>query len=220
MLYVAGFEHHSVVDGPGVREVVFLQGCSHDCPGCHNPETHPFEGGEPWRPYDLAAYLYAQCIDQNHPAVTISGGDPLQQPETTALCWALKRINEKTSIWVYTGLRWEQALDIPGIEAIDVLVDGPYVESQRTLTTPFVGSRNQRLVDVKASLMAGTTILWKQPVEEMQDDIAGTPLLMWLEKEQKATKGGIGSGRPSYNKKEALPQDNSGADASLAGSGQ
>lgn len=191
MLKIAGFAHNSVVDGPGVRETVFLQGCTHNCPGCHNPETHPVDGGEVWGVHELVDRLYGMCVDQFYPKFTISGGDPLLQPHTTALCWALKERNQHANIWLYTGYLWEEVRNHPALQYVDVLVDGPYIEDYRTLTSQFVGSRNQRLIDVQESLASGTTVLWMRPVIELQDSLVGKPLLEWLAKTQ---TGGLAHG--------------------------
>jgi len=144
-LRIAGEKKYSVVDGPGLRYVIYFQGCSHNCLGCHNPETHSFEGGEE----TIVEKLVVDILDTSGiTGVTISGGDPFfQYFYLLRLCQLLK---EKTglNIWVYTGYCEEEILtSFPDIiHHVDALVVGPYVQEQRTLTVPFVGSFNQKIL--------------------------------------------------------------------------
>lgn len=162
---IAGTVDDSIVDGPGYRYTVFTQGCPHRCPGCHNPETHDFSGG---RVVDTR-----QIIDQFRAnplldGLTLSGGDPLCQPEA---CLVLAEAAHRAglNVWAYTGYTWEalQREDDPArlalLQAIDVLVDGPFLLAQKSLELKFCGSRNQRLIDVKATLAAGKVVLWQAP---------------------------------------------------------
>lgn len=144
-LRLAGKEKYSTVDGPGLRYVIFFQGCRHNCPGCHNPETHSFEEGKE----AVVEKLVEDIL--NTPGisgVTISGGDPFfQYVHLLHLCQLIK---EKTTlnIWVYTGFSEEDVLALfPDIVYyVDALVVGPYLQEQRTLSVPFVGSVNQKIV--------------------------------------------------------------------------
>ena len=150
-LRVAGCVSDSIVDGPGMRYVVFVQGCPHHCPGCHNPETHDPAGG-----YlaDVDEILRQVAADPLMSGVTFSGGEPFCQAE--ALCALGERVRALgKNIVVYSGYTLEQLLqmgkDDPAIlrllELADLLVDGPYVEEQRDLSLQFRGSSNQRLLD-------------------------------------------------------------------------
>ena len=142
----------SIVDGPGLRYAVFVQGCSHHCPGCHNPESQPAEGGTETTLAALLADIRANGLVHD---VTLSGGEPFEQPEAcAALAAALKR--EGYGIWCYTGYLYD---DLAGrtdpaianlLDHIDVLVDGPFVESRKSLELKWCGSSNQRLIDVPA----------------------------------------------------------------------
>ncbi len=162
---IAGTVNDSIVDGPGLRFTVFTQGCPHACPGCHNPETHDFAGGHITTTEELIARFSKNPLLSG---VTLSGGEPFAQAEA---CAALaKAAHERgLTVWTYTGYTLEKLLSC-GDEAArallaetDVLVDGPFLQDQRSLELTFCGSRNQRLVDVQKSL-GGTVVLWEKPV--------------------------------------------------------
>lgn len=150
-LKVCGTEPESIVDGEGIRFVVFVQGCPHHCPGCHNPESHAFGGGE-IRTVDA---LYSEvCENPLLKGVTFSGGEPFCQPGPLA---ELARLVHRRGLDVttYTGYRYEDLLnmDDPDIDALlaetDVLIDGPFVLAERDLTLAFRGSRNQRMIRLR-----------------------------------------------------------------------
>lgn len=160
---VAGVVKESVVDGPGLRFVVFAQGCPHRCPGCQNPQTWDPAGGTEVAVDELVEQVMANPLLKG---VTLSGGEPFQQ------AGAFSRLGEEVrklglDVVTYTGYTWERLLaaaqDDPEtrrlIEASDYIVDGPYVEGLKDLALPFRGSRNQRVIDVKASLAAGEAVL-------------------------------------------------------------
>ena len=154
----------SIVDGPGLRYAVFVQGCSHGCPGCHNPDSQPCAGGTVRAIADVVAEIAANKLVQG---VTISGGEPFEQ---AAACAALARQVRELGldVWTYSGYRYEQlaegnpdpaARDL--LDQTDVLVDGPFVQAQHSYQLPWRGSRNQRLIDVSASRGAGAVVLWE-----------------------------------------------------------
>ncbi|MDH7576431.1 MAG: anaerobic ribonucleoside-triphosphate reductase activating protein [Bacillota bacterium] len=160
---VAGYERESVVDGPGLRFVVFAQGCPHRCPGCHNPETWDFEGGQDLEEEDLLKLIRESGLIRG---VTFSGGEPFAQAKGFAsLGTKIKELG--LDLITYTGYTFEEILqqskedqDIKDLlELSDMLVDGPFIAAERDLTLPFRGSRNQRLVHVPASLAAGKAVL-------------------------------------------------------------
>lgn len=155
---VAGIEDDSIVDGPGFRLTVFTQGCPHDCPGCHNPETHPFDGG---KIMDADAIVKMMKDNPLLDGITLSGGDPFCQPEPCAYL-ARKAKDMGLNVWAYSGWTFEALMGMPEVrpllESVDVLVDGPFILAQRTLELRFRGSRNQRLVDVPASLAEGRAV--------------------------------------------------------------
>lgn len=155
---IAGLVNDSIVDGPGFRYAIFTQGCPHNCPGCHNPETHSFTGGK--------------CVDtreiienfRKNPlldGITLTGGDPFCQP---APCAELARAAHESNltVWAYSGYLFEEILADPAmralLEEVDVLVDGPFLLAQRTLSLRFRGSKNQRLIDVRRSLESGAAV--------------------------------------------------------------
>ena len=159
---LAGVIPESIVDGPGMRYVVFTQGCPHNCPGCHNPETHDPAGG-----YMSDTETLLEEFRQNPllSGITFSGGDPFQQALPLAGLAAEIHALKKTVI-TYTGYTIEYLLahlnEHPGwkelLENTDILIDGPYIESQRDLLLHFRGSTNQRVIDPVASLREGRAI--------------------------------------------------------------
>ncbi len=151
-----------MVDGPGFRTSIYCAGCRHQCAGCHNPQSWDFEGGHTMTTDEIMSVIEADPFAN----VTFSGGDPMYQPEGfTELAKAIKSRTDK-DIWCYTGFTYEALVSNPRqkalLEKIDVLVDGPFVKSQRDETLHFRGSRNQRLIDVPASLREGKVCLYKE----------------------------------------------------------
>ncbi len=162
-LNISGIEPESIVDGPGIRYVVFVQGCPHHCPGCHNPQTHDFDGGHK---QDIATIL--QEIDKNPllSGVTFSGGEPFCQAE--ALAKLGKAIKERgLNLICYSGYTFEELLKLGEskpevfclLELSDLLIDGKFILEEKSLNLPFRGSKNQRVLNVPASLQSGKAIL-------------------------------------------------------------
>lgn len=147
---IAGIVKESVVDGPGIRMTVFFQGCPHACPGCHNPQTHDFNGGEEMTLSEIVEHMDNPLLD----GVTLSGGEPFCQPKDAYL--VAKEAHKKgLDVFTYTGYTIEQIIEkddsdmIALLKECDTLVDGLFVLSKRTLDIPFVGSSNQRIIDIK-----------------------------------------------------------------------
>lgn len=137
---VAGTIPYSVVNGTGVRYVVFVQGCAHHCPECHNPDTWDFDGGKEVSPEWLAKdYLAHRHAD----GITLSGGDPFYQQE--ACMELLSLLPEETNVWVYTGFLYEEIKDTPLARRADVIVDGPFDKDNRCFDG-YRGSTNQRVI--------------------------------------------------------------------------
>ena len=162
MISVLSIIEDTMVDGPGFRTSIYCAGCMHQCAGCHNPQSWDFEGGHSMSTEDIMRVIEADPFAN----VTFSGGDPMYQPEGFAeLAQAIKTRTDK-DIWCYTGFTFETLVYNPRqralLEKIDVLVDGPFVKSQRDETLHFRGSRNQRLIDVPASLREGKVCLFKE----------------------------------------------------------
>ncbi|MFZ5592139.1 MAG: anaerobic ribonucleoside-triphosphate reductase activating protein [Bacillota bacterium] len=161
-LRLAGIVDESVVDGPGLRLVVFAQGCPHRCPGCHNPHTWDEQGGEL---VALAAVLERVARNPLLQGITLSGGEPFWQAAAmAALAAAVRR--EGLDVMTYSGYTWEELMELAGqrpavaelLQQTDYLVDGPFMLARRALDLPFRGSSNQRIIDVPASLRAGRVV--------------------------------------------------------------
>lgn len=160
MMKVAGIAEDSIVDGSGLRLTVFVQGCSHHCPGCHNPETHDPDGGKLMDIAEIVAKFDANPLLDG---ITLSGGEPFDQP---APCLELlsKVYHKCGSIWCYTGYTIEELMERQEsaircmLEHIDVLVDGRFIQHARTLEMPWRGSKNQRLIDVKETIRTGKVV--------------------------------------------------------------
>ncbi|MBU5626927.1 anaerobic ribonucleoside-triphosphate reductase activating protein [Oscillibacter sp. MSJ-2] len=157
---IAATVQDSIVDGPGFRFTVFVQGCGRRCPGCHNPETHDPAGGSEHPVEELVSRMLSNPLTDG---LTLSGGEPFEQPEE---CLMLARVAHENglNVWSYSGFTYEQLLrGTPAQQALlrelDVLVDGPFLLEQRTLSLPWRGSRNQRLISVPQSLATGQTVL-------------------------------------------------------------
>lgn len=149
---IADIVQDSIVDGAGIRLAIFVQGCPHNCKGCHNPGTHDFSGG---KEMDVAQIINAMDSNPMLDGITLSGGEPFCQPE--ACLEIAKAAHERgLNVWAYSGwMFYDLALDAGKralLEEVDVLVDGRYIEDLRTLGLLYRGSSNQRLVDVKRSL--------------------------------------------------------------------
>ena len=162
VLRTAGFVPESITDGPGIRFVVFCQGCVHHCPGCHNAQTWPFEGGERWEVQQIFEKLRRDPLVRG---VTFSGGEPFCQAAAFAeLAQILKQ--HRYEVAAYSGWTFEQLCEKAKTEPetaallglLDVLVDGRFEKDQLSLELKFRGSRNQRILDVPASLAAGRAI--------------------------------------------------------------
>ena len=159
----ADLQTDSIVDGPGLRAVLWTQGCAHHCRGCQNPQTWDFNGGG-LVPID--AVLEAIDELEYQTGLTFSGGDPMYQVEA---CNEIAEYARKKglNIWVYTGFTYEEIMILAKknptylefLDKIDVLVDGPFRLEERDLSLLFRGSRNQRLIDVKKTLKSGKVTL-------------------------------------------------------------
>ena len=155
MLDLAGIVEDSIVDGPGIRCTIFGQGCPHHCPGCHNPETWTFGCGTLMDEARVAEIAASNPLCRG---VTFSGGEPFAQAGGFAkLARLLKQRGYEVAS--YSGYTFEQLLDgtpeqLELLGSIDVLIDGPFLLAERSLELVFRGSKNQRILDVPASLAA------------------------------------------------------------------
>ncbi|MBD5322691.1 MAG: anaerobic ribonucleoside-triphosphate reductase activating protein [Bacteroides sp.] len=140
------------VDGPGLRTAIYFAGCTHQCPGCHNPQSWDADGGR-----EMSVQEIVDVVEENGFDVTFTGGDPLFQAE--ALLPLARELKQRGyGLWCYTGYLYESVAgreDIaPLLDEIDVLVDGPFVNDLRDVHLRFRGSSNQRLVDLRKSTPA------------------------------------------------------------------
>lgn len=164
-LKVAGFAKNSIVDGPGVRYVIFTQGCYHKCEGCQNPQTHnPNEG----KLIDISEILDEILGSTMIEGVTFSGGEPFLQADALAeLAVRIKRADKELSIICYTGYTYEEITKIidSGVLSyfklltnVDYLIDGRFEQDKASLNCNWRGSTNQRIIDVKQSLAEKTIV--------------------------------------------------------------
>ncbi|WP_295074877.1 anaerobic ribonucleoside-triphosphate reductase activating protein [Ruminococcus sp.] len=160
-LRIAGTVNDSIVDGPGIRFTVFVQGCPHNCKGCHNPQTHDFEGGTVADTEELLEKIKGNPLLDG---VTFSGGEPFCQAE--ALASLGKQIKELgLNIVTYTGYTFEKLYEERSLNnwdellgVTDILIDGPFILEQKDWEIKFRGSSNQRYIDCKKSLETGKAV--------------------------------------------------------------
>lgn len=161
---IAGIEPESIVDGPGIRFTVFTQGCSLQCPGCHNPATWDPCGGQEVDVEEVIAAMNSSVLASG---LTLSGGEASRQPRA---CARLARAAHEMGwdVWSWSGYTVEALMRQARRDAeladmlgqIDVLVDGPFQLVHRTLTLPWRGSSNQRVIDMPATLRGGRAVEW------------------------------------------------------------
>lgn len=162
---VAGLVKESIVDGPGIRFVIFSQGCKHSCEGCQNQHTHSFDGGSEM---DLE-FIYKQ-IESNPllDGVTFSGGEPFEQADALGDL-AIMVKDKGLNVLTYTGYTFEELQMNTDkhegwkklLETSDVLIDGPFLINEKSLNLRFRGSKNQRAIDVRKSLKKGEPVLFE-----------------------------------------------------------
>lgn len=159
----APLQYDSVVDGEGIRTVIWTQGCSHNCKGCHNPETHNFNGGALIEIEDIKKELLNLKFQDG---ITLSGGDPFMQPDA---CLEIAKFAKKIglNVWSYTGFTFDQLktlgrtkpVIIELLKNIDVLIDGKFILEEKTYEAPYRGSKNQRIIDVQQSLIKNEIVI-------------------------------------------------------------
>ena len=150
-----------MLNGDGLRVVLWVAGCAHACPGCHNPDTWEADSGIP---FDQAAKdeLFAELEKDYISGVTFSGGDPLfpgNRETVGALCREIRQRFPDKTIWMYTGYRWEQVSELAILDTVDVLVDGRFEQALADTALHWRGSANQRLIDVQRTRAAHEIIL-------------------------------------------------------------
>lgn len=157
---IAGIIRESITDGPGYRHVIFVQGCPHHCPECHNPQSWDFEGGTETTPAELLEGIRKNPMARG---VTLSGGEPMCQAEALLeVAQGVKALGRE--LCIFTGYTFEQLIAQPDspqyrlLAMADILVDGPFIRAQRNLSLKFRGSSNQRILDVPKSLAQGEAV--------------------------------------------------------------
>lgn len=159
MIKYANIINDSIVDGPGIRVVAFLQGCLSNCEGCHNVELQDCDAGIEIGEKELAELILSK-VTPLHKGITFSGGEPLLQPESLLkVIMIIREKNPKLDIWVYTGWYFENVSYLPLMPLIDVLVDSPFRLDEKDLTLKFKGSSNQRIIDVMRSLQQENIVI-------------------------------------------------------------
>lgn len=164
----------SIVDGEGIRTVIWTQGCGHACPGCQNPETWDFKGGFL---VDLEDVKKEMDKLEGQQGITLSGGDPLFQSEA---CTEIAKYAHKLGmdVWCYTGFNYEDLLKnkktLELLKNIDVLVDGKFIIAERSLNLYFRGSRNQKIIDVPKSLKEGKAVVIEKYMKEKDQSMGPT----------------------------------------------
>ena len=168
-LRIAGTVKDSIVDGPGLRYVIFTQGCPHHCIGCHNPETHDFEGGRIGDTDQILEEIFSNPILSG---VTFSGGEPFCQPEALLpIAVAIKE--KKIHLMIFTGYLLEKLQKMENeavkklLELADIIVDGPFVIEERNLTLSYRGSENQRVIDMVKTREKGEVVLYRSEYEDL-----------------------------------------------------
>ncbi len=151
-----------MLNGDGLRTVLWVAGCTHRCEGCHNPITWDIDGGIP---FDEAASreLFEKLKPDYISGLTLSGGDPLHprnRDDVTALCLKCRKMFPDKTIWLYTGFTFEEISDLEIISMLDVIVDGRFMKSQFDAKLHWKGSANQRVIDVKETLNLGKIVLF------------------------------------------------------------
>ncbi|MCD8158454.1 MAG: anaerobic ribonucleoside-triphosphate reductase activating protein [Clostridiales bacterium] len=153
--------HDDMKNGDGLRVVLWVSGCAHGCPGCHNKITwDPSDG----LPFDNEAKeeIFSQLKEDYISGLTLSGGDPLfpgNVETVTKLSEEVKKVFPNKTIWLYTGYLWEEIKNMEIIKHTDILVDGEFIESLKENTLKWRGSKNQRVIDVKKSIAGGKVVL-------------------------------------------------------------
>ena len=179
LMNYATIKNCDIANGPGVRVSLFVSGCTHRCPGCFNEVAWDFDYGQPFTEETIA-----MIIDMLRPpyikGLTLLGGEPFEPRNQGDVVKLLRRIRTELpekSIWAFSGYLFEKDMlsgrigDVSEyLSYLDVLVDGPFVQEKKNLSLRFRGSENQRIIDVKASLASGETVLWDDNQKGMREN--------------------------------------------------
>ncbi len=147
---------NDLLNGSGIRVVLWVSGCTHHCEGCHNPETWNVNDGMPFGQAELN-YIYNELSHDYISGITFSGGDPFHPKNRADVIYITSEIKKhfpNKNIWVYTGYLFEEVLEWNlDISNIDVIIDGEFIKELISPELPWIGSSNQRIIDVKESLI-------------------------------------------------------------------
>lgn len=174
----ATIKNCDIANGPGVRVSLFVSGCTHRCPGCFNEVAWDFDYGQPFTDETIETIL-----DMLRPSyikgLTLLGGEPFEPRNQADVVKLLRRVRQELpekSIWAFSGYLFEKDMlsgrigDLSEyLSCLDVLVDGPFIQAKKNLSLRFRGSENQRIIDMKASMKEGRTILWDDDQKGMRE---------------------------------------------------
>ena len=153
-----------MLNGDGLRVVLWVAGCSHGCKDCQNPITWDPQGGLPFTEEEKKEIF--QELDKAYiSGITFSGGDPLHPAnirEVTALAREIRQRYPEKTIWLYTGYLWKEIVDLEIVNYLDVVVDGKFISAQKDITLPWRGSSNQKVIDVPSTLIEGKIVLQEE----------------------------------------------------------
>lgn len=162
-MYYGRINKTDIANGPGVRVSLFVSGCRNRCKGCFNPETWDFNYGETFTE-DAFREIYEAMSPDHIAGLTILGGDPMEPENIEMVTLISKNIKDwfpDKTIWIYTGYLYEDLKDLAIMRYIDVLVEGPFIESLKDISLQFRGSSNQRIIDIPATRKSGDIKLWR-----------------------------------------------------------
>ena len=177
----ATIKNCDIANGPGVRVSLFVSGCTHRCPGCFNEEAWDFCYGQPFT-QETIDYILNLLKPDYIQGLTLLGGEPFEPQNQGAVVELLRQVKKaypNKSIWAFSGYLFDRdilakrlgpwEITEEYLSYLDVLVDGPFVQEKKNLNLRFRGSENQRIIDVKASLAAGETVLWNDDQKGMRE---------------------------------------------------
>jgi anaerobic ribonucleoside-triphosphate reductase activating protein len=165
---IMGIEKDNVINGPGLRVVLWVAGCSNKCEGCHNPETWDPTAGHSFLEIDKKE-IFSLLEKEYCSGITFSGGDPFFPGNREEIKKFAEEIKEKfpnKTIWAYTGFSFENIKNEEALNFIDILIDGRFVKTLKDGTAKWRGSSNQRIIKVKESLQKNETVLYDPKIEE------------------------------------------------------
>ena len=174
----ATIKNCDIANGPGVRVSLFVSGCTHRCPGCFNEVAWDFDYGQPFTDETIETIL-GMLRPSYIKGLTLLGGEPFEPRNQADVVKLLRRVRQELpekSIWAFSGYLFEKDMlsgrigDLSEyLSCLDVLVDGPFIQAKKNLSLRFRGSENQRIIDMKASLKEGRTILWDDDQKGMRE---------------------------------------------------